>query len=87
MAQKITMSKQSNLTIAEARLLQKPDVNPCTFSCFKTWVFENYLLATGNRISTALDVRICDINFDSGTITLYIVPNIDGIIYFFSALE
>lgn len=52
------------------RLLQKPDTNSCTFSCFKTWVFENYLLATGNRISTALDVRICDINFDSGTITL-----------------
>lgn len=52
------------------RLLQKPDVNSCTFSCFKTWVFENYLLATGNRISTALDVRICDINFDGGTITL-----------------
>ena len=52
------------------RLLQKPDVNNCSFSCYKTWVFENYLLATGNRISTALDVRICDLNFEDGTITL-----------------
>lgn len=52
------------------RLLVKPDVNNCTFSCYKTWVFENYLLATGNRISTALNVRICDINFEDGTINL-----------------
>lgn len=48
------------------RLLVKPDTNNCTFSCYKTWVFENYLLATGNRISTALNVRICDINFEDG---------------------
>ena len=52
------------------RLLQKPDINTCTFSCYKTWVFENDLLGTGNRISTALDIHIGDINFQSGTITL-----------------
>ena len=52
------------------RLLQKPDINNCSFSCYKTWVFENYLLGTGNRISTALDIHIGDINFQSGTITL-----------------
>ena len=52
------------------RLLEKPDVNNCTFSCYKTWVFENYLLGTGNRISTALDLHIGDINFQSGVIIL-----------------
>lgn len=52
------------------RLLAKPDTNSCTFSTYKTWVFENYLLGTGNRISTALDLHIGDINFQSGTITL-----------------
>ena len=26
-----------------ARLLEKPDINTCSFSCYKTWVFENYL--------------------------------------------
>lgn len=52
------------------RLLTKPDTNNCSFSSFKTWVFENYLLATGNRISTALDVHIGDINFDSNMIML-----------------
>ena len=52
------------------RLLQKPDINTCSFSCYKTWVFENYLLGTGNRISTALDLHISDIDFRSGVITL-----------------
>lgn len=52
------------------RLLQKPDTNNCSFSCYKTWVFENYLLGTGNRISTALDLHIGDINFQSGVIVL-----------------
>lgn len=52
------------------RLLEKPDVDNCSFSCYKTWVFENYLLGTGNRISTALDMHIGDINFQSGVIIL-----------------
>lgn len=52
------------------RLLEKPDVDNCSFSCYKTWVFENYLLGTGNRISTALDLHIGDINFQDWLITL-----------------
>ena len=52
------------------RLLKKPDVKTCKFSTYKIWVFENYLLATGNRISSALNVRIEDVNFESGFITI-----------------
>src|SRR5699024_7094387 len=52
------------------RLLKKPDVDNCGFAEFKTWVFENYLLGTGNRVSTALNVRIRDVDFTGGTITL-----------------
>lgn len=52
------------------RLLTKPDIKSCKFTEYKTWVFENYLLATGNRISTALNVRIGDVNFGEGTIYL-----------------
>lgn len=52
------------------RLLERPDVNTCSFSTYKTWVFENYLLGTGNRISTALGVKIEDIDFEGGMITL-----------------
>lgn len=52
------------------RLLEKPDINKCNFSTYKTWVFENYLLATGNRISTALNLRIGDVDFDSSVLIL-----------------
>lgn len=40
-------------------LLKKPNLSKCTFSEYKTWVFENYLLGTANRIRAALNVRIC----------------------------
>lgn len=52
------------------RLLKRPDVNSCDFEEYKIWAFENYLLGTGNRISTALNVRIKDIDFADGTILL-----------------
>ena len=49
-----------------ARLLEEPDTN--SFSVYKTWVFENFLLGTGCRISTALNVKISDIDFNNGLI-------------------
>lgn len=52
------------------RLLSKPNTNSCTFTEYKVWVFENYMMATGNRLSTALNVRIRDINFDDMFIVL-----------------
>lgn len=78
---KIKMAKaenkvKDNYSDAELeRLLVKPDVKTCKFTEYKTWVFENYMLATGNRISTALNVRICDINFKDGTILLRKMKN------------
>jgi integrase len=57
------------------RLLKKPDLDSCSFSIYKTWVFENYLLGTGNRISTALDVKIFDLDFQSSTINLHKTKN------------
>lgn len=57
------------------RLLTKPDINTCSFSTYKTWVFENYLLGTGNRLSTALNVRIKDIDFYNNTIILVKTKN------------
>ena len=51
-------------------LLEKPDIKTCSFSEYRIWVFSNYLLATGNRISTALNLRIEDIDFMNGIIQL-----------------
>ena len=51
-------------------LLSSPDTNKCSFSEYKTWVFENYLLGTGNRLSTALNVKIKDVDFDNNVLRL-----------------
>lgn len=51
-------------------LLKKPNLKTCDFSEYKIWVFSNYLLATGNRISTALSLKIEDIDFTNGIIQL-----------------
>ena len=52
------------------RLLKKPNMRKVDFNEYRVWVLENYLLATGNRISTALNVQIKDIDFNNNLITL-----------------
>lgn len=51
-------------------LLKKPNKKECTFTEFKAWAFENFLLGTGVRLSTAIDVRIKDVDFQNGCIFL-----------------
>ena len=46
-------------------LLKKPNLKTATFSEYKTWVFSNYLLATGNRLSSALAIQIKDLDFEN----------------------
>ena len=65
--------KKMKETYSEAELkilLKKPDTNHCTFTTYKTWVFENFMLGTGMRISTAINLHISDIHFDDGLIFL-----------------
>ena len=52
------------------KLLKKPNIKTCGFNEYKMWAFSNYLLATGNRISTVLSLKIKDLDFDNGTIQL-----------------
>jgi integrase/recombinase XerD len=53
-----------------AMLLKKPNLKTATFSEYKIWVFINYLLGTGNRISSVINVKIQDIDFDNGVIQI-----------------
>jgi integrase/recombinase XerD len=52
------------------RLLRKPDVKKCGFSEYRSWVLTNYLLGTGNRIRTALNVKIEHLDFANQLILL-----------------
>lgn len=51
-------------------LLKKPDIKKCSFSVYRDWVTVNYLLSTGNRLETLINLKIEDINFDEGYIVL-----------------
>jgi len=51
-------------------LLKKPKVSKTTFAEYRNWVIINYLMATGNRVSTVCDLKNKDIDFNSGTIKL-----------------
>ncbi|MCI7448697.1 MAG: tyrosine-type recombinase/integrase [Blautia sp.] len=71
--QLIKAEKKIKETYSDAELellLKKPNLAYCNFTEYKTWVFENYLLATGNRISTALNVKIQDVDLENGVIRL-----------------
>jgi len=56
-------------------LLKKPNLSKCSFTEYKTWVYINYLLATGNRISTVINLKIKDLDFDNMLIKLTTTKN------------
>lgn len=63
-------------------LLKKPDTKTCSFREYEIWTLENYLVGTGNRISSAMNLKIKDIDFNNLQITIrktknrsqYIIP-------------
>lgn len=63
-------------TDAEVKLLlQKPDIKKCNFAEYRNWVIVNYMLGTGNRLSTITNIKIEDVDFESGNIVLRKVKN------------
>ena len=50
-----------------AKLLKKPDVKSCTFARYRNWVIVNFLLATGCRAATLVNLCIMDIDLSGGT--------------------
>ncbi len=56
-------------------LLEKPNLKTCTFSEYRNWVMTNYFLSTANRLETARNIRIKDIDFLENEIYLRHVKN------------
>lgn len=52
------------------KMLRKPNLRSCDTLEYKCWALCNYLLGTGNRISTALNLKVEDIDFSSCCILL-----------------
>jgi len=50
------------------RLLRKP--NEDNFTEYRNWVIINYLLSTGHRVQTLINIKVGDIDFDEGYINI-----------------
>lgn len=50
------------------KLLCKPDLSNCSFSSYIAWVAENLFVYTGCRLSTAINIKCADIDFENNLI-------------------
>ena len=57
------------------KLLEKPNLKKCTFTNYRNWVIVNYLLATGNRLRTMINLKIEDVDFDNSLIHMLKTKN------------
>ena len=64
------------------RLLKKPDVKRCRFEDYRNWVIVNYLLGTGQRRRTVVNLKIGDLDLGNKLVKVRVKP--DSKIYFFS---
>ena len=78
---KIPMLKQQE-TVKETyseedleKLLVKPDLMRSTFQEYRTWVIINYILGTGNRLSSVLSITNGDVDLVEGYINLQHTKN------------
>lgn len=65
----ITQKKKNIYTEEELiKLLKKPNLKTCLVGEYKSWVTINFLLATGARSETLLNVLVKDVNFQEKSI-------------------
>jgi len=57
------------------KLIEKPNPNKCTFAEFRNWAAICYLLGTGNRLRTLINLKIGDIDTENMEIKLKTVKN------------
>lgn len=56
-------------------LVVKPDVKTCDFANIRDWALVSYLLGTGQRLSTVINIRIQDVSFNENTVALHKLKN------------
>lgn len=57
------------------KLLKKPDVRKCIFSTYCSWVIVNFLLSTGVRQNSLINVKIRDVDFDNSVVYVNMTKN------------
>ena len=57
------------------KLLKKPDVRKCIFSTYRSWVIVNFLLSTGIRQNSLVNIKIKDLDFDNAVVYVNATKN------------
>lgn len=57
------------------KLLKKPDVRQCNFSTYRSWVVVNFLLSTGIRQNSLVNICIKDLDFDNNILYVNVTKN------------
>ncbi|MFT8322685.1 MAG: tyrosine-type recombinase/integrase [Bacillus sp. (in: firmicutes)] len=57
------------------KLIKKPNLKECGFVEHRNWVLINYLLETGNRLNTILNIKVADIDLENGMVVLTTTKN------------
>ena len=56
-------------------LLKKPNLRHCSFTEYKVWVMTNFLLSTGVRQHSLINIKIKDVDFDAGVVYINVTKN------------
>lgn len=56
-------------------LLKKPDVKKCSFVTYRSWVIVNFLLSTGIRQNSLINIKIRDLDFDNSMVHINTTKN------------
>ena len=57
------------------KMLRKPNLKQCSFTEYKAWVIVNFLLSTGVRQNSLLNIKIRDVDFDNGVVNVNMTKN------------
>lgn len=56
-------------------MLRKPNLKQCTFQEYKSWVIVNFLLSTGIRQHSLVNIRVKEIDFDNEVVYVNVTKN------------
>jgi integrase/recombinase XerD len=57
------------------KLLKKPNLKHCSFTEYKSWVIVNFLLSTGIRQRSLINIQIKDVDFDNDVVNINVTKN------------
>lgn len=57
------------------KLLKKPNMKSCTFSEYRNWVMANFLLSTGVRLNSLINIKIKNLDFDNKVVYINTTKN------------